>query len=185
MSTRAGHQTNVLPAQTLATQSPTVHGPRLARQQSVAVPSGYRVRTRRRAVVGRSRDDQRGRDLLGRGLDPVSTDRRADLRHRFALSLCRSVTAVFSRARELEAAAAAALFTGNPAALASALIALSGTPRQLIPLTDLGQAASLDVFHIVAIANERPLLHTARAMRQPSLGRLSLLARPEHACAFV
>ncbi len=90
-------------------------------------------------------------------------------------SLCRSVTAVFSRARELEADAAAALLTGNPAALASALIAVSGAPRDLIPITDLRQAASLDVFHIIAIANERPLLRTHPSLKR----RLAQLAAIE------
>lgn len=96
-------------------------------------------------------------------------------------SLCRSVTAVFSRARELEADAAAALLTGNPAALASALIALSGAPRDLIPLTDLRQAASLDVFHIIAIANERPLLHTHPSLKRRLAQLAAIEARLQHA----
>ncbi len=78
---------------------------------------------------------------------------------------CRAITAAFSRARELEADAGAARLTGNPAALASALIALSGTPPEPIPLVDLPRAASLDVFHIVAIGKEYPLVHTHPPLR--------------------
>jgi heat shock protein HtpX len=79
---------------------------------------------------------------------------------------CRAITAVFSRARELEADAGAARLTGNPAALASALMALSSTPADTIPQIDLRRAASLDVFHIVAIGEEYPLVRT-----HPSLKR--------------
>ena len=81
-------------------------------------------------------------------------------------SVSRAITAVFSRARELEADAGAARLTGNPSALASALIALSDSRVDTIPLVDLRRAASLDAFHIVAIGKERPLVHT-----HPSLKR--------------
>jgi heat shock protein HtpX len=73
---------------------------------------------------------------------------------------CRIITTTFSRARELEADAGSARLTGNPAALASALIALSNSTQQTIPLADLRSAASLDAFHIVALAKEHPLVHT-------------------------
>jgi heat shock protein HtpX len=68
-------------------------------------------------------------------------------------------TAVFSRSRELEADAGAAALTGNPSALASALIALDA-PRGPIPLKDLRAAESADVFHIIAIGRERGLMRT-------------------------
>jgi heat shock protein HtpX len=68
-------------------------------------------------------------------------------------------TAAFSRARELEADAGAAALTGNPSALASALIALSA-PREPIPSKDLRAAESADVFHIVAIGPERGPMRT-------------------------
>jgi heat shock protein HtpX len=78
----------------------------------------------------------------------------------------RAITALFSRARELEADAGAARLTGKPSALASALMVLSNTPPDTIPLVDLRRAASLDVFHIVAIGEEYPLVRT-----HPSLKR--------------
>jgi heat shock protein HtpX len=80
--------------------------------------------------------------------------------------VCRAITALFSRARELEADAGAARLTGNPSALASALMILSGTPPDTIPLVDLRRAASLDVFHIVAIGKEHPLVHTHPPLRR-------------------
>ncbi len=78
----------------------------------------------------------------------------------------RAVTAVFSRARELEADAGAARLTGNPAALASALMVLCNTPPDTVPTLDFRRAASLDVFHIIAIGEEHPLVRT-----HPSLKR--------------
>jgi heat shock protein HtpX len=67
--------------------------------------------------------------------------------------LCRIAASWFSRVRELEADAGAAQLTGNPAALASALIALSGSQAS-IPRTDLRKASTLDIFHIVAMRKE-------------------------------
>jgi heat shock protein HtpX len=88
---------------------------------------------------------------------------------------CRAVTALFSRMRELEADAGAARLTGNPAALASALIAISGTTNT-IPVKDLRQAASLDVFHILAMGKERPLFGTHPSLKR----RLAALNKMEH-----
>ena len=79
---------------------------------------------------------------------------------------CRAITALFSRSRELEADAGAAQLTGNPSALASALVVISETPLNAVPQVDLRRAASLDVFHIVAIGREYPLLHTHPSLRR-------------------
>ncbi len=87
----------------------------------------------------------------------------------------RAITALFSRARELEADAGAARLTGNPAALASALMVLSNTPPDTIPTLDLRRAASLDVFHIVAIGEEHPLVRTHPPLKR----RLKLLSEIE------
>jgi len=84
----------------------------------------------------------------------------------------RAITALFSRARELEADAGAARLTGNPAALASALMLLNNTPKDTIPTLDLRRAASLDVFHIVATGEEHPLVRTHPALKR-RLGQLS------------
>src|ERR1039458_6553336 len=62
--------------------------------------------------------------------------------------VCRAITALFFRARALEACPGAARLPGKPAALASALITLSATPRDTIRRADLRRAATLDVFHI-------------------------------------
>lgn len=95
-------------------------------------------------------------------------------------TLCSAITAVFSRARELEADAGAALLTGNPAALSAALIALSTAPRDLIPRTDLRAAASLDVFHIVAMSDEHWPLRTHPTLDR-RLAQLSTIeARLQH-----
>jgi heat shock protein HtpX len=88
---------------------------------------------------------------------------------------CRVITASLSRARELEADAGAARLTGNPAALASALTTLSDNSSGALPLIDLRRAASLDVFHIVAITKEYPLVHTHPPLKR----RLKQLAKIE------
>ena len=81
-------------------------------------------------------------------------------------AVCRAITALFSRARELEADAGATQLTGNPSALASALMVISGATLDTVPQVDLRRAASLDVFHIVAIGKEYPLLHTHPSLRR-------------------
>jgi heat shock protein HtpX len=81
-------------------------------------------------------------------------------------STCLAITAVFSRARELEADAGAARLTGSPTALATALMLIADTPTDKIPLVDLRRAASLDVFHIVPIGREHLLAHTHPTLRR-------------------
>ena len=80
--------------------------------------------------------------------------------------ICRAIAATFSRARELEADAGAARLTGNPAALASALMVLTNTSTDMVPAVDLRYAASLDVFHIVAVGREYPLIHTHPTLKR-------------------
>ena len=80
--------------------------------------------------------------------------------------VARAITATFSRARELEADAGAARLTGDPAALASALIALSAPRSPSLPRVDLRRAASLDIFHIVPIGEEPPFVHTHPPLRR-------------------
>ncbi len=89
--------------------------------------------------------------------------------------VCRAINAGFSRSRELEADAGSALLTGNPAALASALIVLSDKSSGTLPLTDLRRAESLDVFHIVALGREHRLVRT----HPPLARRLKQLSRME------
>lgn len=89
--------------------------------------------------------------------------------------LCHLVVAWFSRVRELEADAGAARLTGNPAGIASALIALNGTD-EAIPLKDLRQARTMDVFHIVAMGKERLLVRTHPSLKR-RLAQLDELER--------
>jgi heat shock protein HtpX len=93
---------------------------------------------------------------------------------------CRVITASFSRARELEADAAAARLTGNPAALASALTTLSDEPQGALPLIDLRRAASLDAFHIVAVAKEYPLVHSHPSLRRRLKQLADIESRLQH-----
>jgi heat shock protein HtpX len=79
--------------------------------------------------------------------------------------VCMVLTAIFSRMREFEADAGAARLTGNPSALASALIAIDGNVKS-IPKIDLRQAASLDVFHIVAMQHESAIRRTHPTLRR-------------------
>jgi heat shock protein HtpX len=74
-------------------------------------------------------------------------------------SICRAVASAFSRARELEADAGAARLTGNPAALAAALIAIGGSSDG-IPSVDLRRAESLNLLHIVAVGDEHRVFRT-------------------------
>lgn len=85
-------------------------------------------------------------------------------------AVARAITAVFSRARELEADAGAVRLTGSPSALEAALMTLTEASVSNVPPIDLRTAASLDVFHIVPVGKEHPLARThpslKRRMRQ-------------------
>ncbi|HEY5287162.1 MAG TPA: M48 family metalloprotease [Solirubrobacteraceae bacterium] len=74
-------------------------------------------------------------------------------------SICRAVASGFSRARELEADAGAARLTGNPAALAAALIAIGGSSDGIASV-DLRRAESLNLLHIVAVGGEHRVFRT-------------------------
>jgi len=74
-------------------------------------------------------------------------------------SICRAFASAFSRVRELEADAGAARLTGNPAALAAALIAI-GRSSDGIPSVDLRRAESLNLLHIVAVGGEHRVFQT-------------------------
>ena len=94
--------------------------------------------------------------------------------------LCHLFVAWFSRVRELEADAAAARLTGNPSGLASALVALTGD-GDTIPVKDLRRAATMDVFHIVAMRNELPLVRTHPSLKRRLAQLDELERRLQHA----
>jgi heat shock protein HtpX len=94
-------------------------------------------------------------------------------------SICRAVASAFSRARELEADAGAARLTGNPAALAAALIAI-GRSSDDIPSVDLRRAESLNLLHIMAVGSERRVFRTHPPLKR-RLEQLSHIeARLQH-----
>jgi heat shock protein HtpX len=89
-------------------------------------------------------------------------------------------TRALSRYREFAADAGAVRLTGNPAALASALMKVSdgliGTPKR-----DLREAAVADAFHLLPTTSQRPFMlpdtHPPRAAR---IERLQALERSLH-----
>jgi heat shock protein HtpX len=89
--------------------------------------------------------------------------------------LSRLGTQILSRHRELSADAAAVALTGRPAALASALRAVSGQIA-LVPVEDLRVAAGRDAFHLLPVAR-----HESRwtATHPPLEVRIERLERME------
>jgi heat shock protein HtpX len=89
-------------------------------------------------------------------------------------------SAALSRYRELTADAGAAALTGHPAALASALMKVSGA-LAVVPTEDLRLAAGIDALHLVAEDEEDGWRHTRT---HPSVERrVAALERLEHRMA--
>jgi heat shock protein HtpX len=86
---------------------------------------------------------------------------------------------LFSRQRELAADRGAAMLTGSPAAVESALLRFSGTLKG-IPRTDLREAEVADVFHFLPATPEaRTLTGRIWATHPPLATRLEQLERME------
>jgi heat shock protein HtpX len=93
-------------------------------------------------------------------------------------------TAILSRYRELAADAGAAVITGQPSALASALLKVSGSLEQ-VPRKDLRAAAALNAFNLVPVAPRHrwwwrvPLIGRIAATHPPLSARLDALSSLE------
>ena len=88
-------------------------------------------------------------------------------------------SAALARYRELTADAGAAALTGRPAALASALMKISGE-LALVPTADLRAVARRDALHLVAV-DERHRLWRWHGPSHPSIAkRVAALERLEH-----
>jgi heat shock protein HtpX len=93
-------------------------------------------------------------------------------------------TAILSRYRELAADAGSAVITGQPSALASALLKVSDSLEQ-VPREDLRAAAALNAFNLVPVAPRHrwwwrvPLLGRIAATHPPLRTRLDALSALE------
>jgi heat shock protein HtpX len=104
--------------------------------------------------------------------------------------VCRAIAFVagfgstaLSRYRELTADAGAAQLTGRPAALASALMKISGG-LALVPDEDLRAVAGRDALHVVAVGDESHWLWRLHGRSHPSVEkRVAALERLEHRLA--
>lgn len=92
-------------------------------------------------------------------------------------------SAALSRYRELTADAGAAQLTGRPAALASALMKISGG-LALVPHEDLRAVAGRDALHVVAVDDDPHWLWRLHGRTHPSVERrVAALERLEHRLA--
>jgi heat shock protein HtpX len=92
-------------------------------------------------------------------------------------------SAALARYRELTADAGAVALTGRPAALASALMKISGG-LALVPSEDLRAVARRDALHLVAVDEERHWLWRWHGPTHPSVEkRVAALERLEHGLA--
>jgi heat shock protein HtpX len=90
--------------------------------------------------------------------------------------LSRLGTQILSRHRELSADAAAVALTGNPAALASALRAVSGQ-LALIPDRDLRVVAGRDAFHLLPVAKSESRWTATHPPLEVRIARLEHMER--------
>jgi heat shock protein HtpX len=90
--------------------------------------------------------------------------------------LSRLGTQILSRHRELSADAAAVALTGRPAALASALRAVSGQIA-LVPAEDLRVAAGRDAFHLLPVAQHQSRWTATHPPLEVRIERLECMER--------